>query len=422
MVPGRNGCGEQGNSMPVGFRHDDLRRRNRALLVSTIRRAGQLSRTDLAGLTKLSHSTISAISADLIAEGVLGERPSSETAAARRGRPQVALGLTPSAASALIMVLSLDRISAALVDYSGSIIEESAVRLPTQTASPDDLTGRLLAMARGMAATAGQSARGPVARAVLAIQGTTDALGRTMLWSPIAPGADVPFAALLEEALGVPATLENDCNMIALALRRKRPERYGRDFIALLLSHGIGMGMVLKGELFTGTHSSGGEFGHMVVRPDGARCRCGRQGCIEAYAGTYAIWRHGHLLADDVMPTAEIGAAEMTALAGRARAADGPERRAFARAGEAIGFGLGSLFALIDPAPVAIVGQGAHTFDLIEPALRRAIARTAGGQHLGAISFATEADEMPLILSGAAMRALTAIDEEIVAPGPGAGA
>ena len=312
--------------MPVGFRHDDLRRRNRAILVSTIRRAGQLSRTDLAGLTKLSHSTISAISADLIAEGVLGERPSSETAAARRGRPQVALGLTPSAASALIMVLSLDRISAALVDYSGSIIEESAMRLPTQTASPDDLTGRLLAMARGMAATAGQSARGPVARAVLAIQGITDALGRTMLWSPITPGADIPFAALLEEALGVPATLENDCNMIALALRRKRPERYRRDFIALLLSHGIGMGMVLKGELFTGTHSSGGEFGHMVgqagrcsmpLRPARLHRSLCRQLCDLAQWPSACRRR---------MPIAEIGEAEMTALAGRARAADGPER------------------------------------------------------------------------------------------------
>ena len=142
---------------------------------------------------------------------------------------------------------------------------------------------------------------------MLAIQGTTDALGRTMLWSPIAPGADVPFAALLEEALGVPATLENDCNMIALALRWKRPERYGDDFIAILLSHGIGMGMVLKGELFTGTHSSGGEFGHMVVmagrcalplRPARLHRSLCRQLCDLAA---------GHLLADDVMPTAEIG-------------------------------------------------------------------------------------------------------------------
>ena len=61
--------------------------------------------------------------------------------------------------------------------------------------------------------------------------------------------------------------MENDCNMMAVALRWRDPERYRDDFIAILLSHGIGMGLVLKGELFTGTHSSGGEFGHMIHRP-----------------------------------------------------------------------------------------------------------------------------------------------------------
>src|SRR6185295_10353909 len=148
-------------------------------------------------------------------------------------------------------------------------------------------------------------------------------------------------------------------NMIALALRSHDPERYRNDFIAILLSHGIGMGLVLRGELFIGTQSSGGEFGHMIHRPDGARCRCGRRGCVEAYAGNYAIWRSAHLQGEDEEPVADVSDADILALAAQARAGEGPERRAFAKAGEAIGFGLGSLFALIDPAPVAFVGVGA---------------------------------------------------------------
>jgi len=56
----------------------------------------------------------------------------------------------------------------------------------------------------------------------------------------------------------------------------------------------------------------------------------------------------------------------------------GPERDAYRCAGEALGYGLGSLFAVIDPAPVTFVGIGATAFDLIEPALREAIAQTAG--------------------------------------------
>ena len=80
-------------------------------------------------------------------------------------------------------------------------------------------------------------------------------------------------------------------------------------------------------------------------------------------------------------PVADISDADMRALADRARRDDGPEREAYRKAGEALGFGLGSLFALIDPAPVAMVGIGALAFDLIEPSLREAIAQTAGGQH-----------------------------------------
>jgi predicted NBD/HSP70 family sugar kinase len=107
----------------------------------------------------------------------------------------------------------------------------------------------------------------------------------------------------------------------------------------------------------------------------------------------------------------------MLALAEAARAHDGPERRAYAQAGEAIGLGLGSLFALIDPAPVAMVGIGARAFDLIEGPMRAAIARTVGGQHEEAISFATEPDQLSLIREGCAMRALTFLDQEVFAAG-----
>lgn len=402
--------------MTVGIRHDDLRRRNRAMVISAVRRAGRPSRTEIAGTTGLSHSTISAISADLIDEGVLLEVKGNETPSAKRGRPQVSLSLAPKAATVITVVLSLNHLSAALVDYAGGIIEQEHRRLPTLTMPKDEMIGEMLAMVGGLVAGRRASV-GLVMRIVLAIQGITDAGARTMLWSPITTHADIPFSEILEDAFGIPTTVENDCNMIAVALRWHKPERYREDFIAILLSHGIGMGMVLKGELFTGTQSSGGEFGHMIHRPDGALCRCGRRGCVEAYAGNYAIWRSARQFPENGAAAADISDADMAELADRARANDGPERQAFGKAGEAIGFALGSLFALIDPAPVAFVGHGARAFDLIEPSMRQAIAKTAGGQHSKAISFDTEPDEMPLIREGCAMRALTYVDQEILAPG-----
>lgn len=402
--------------MSVGIRHDDLRKRNRALVISAVRRAGQPSRTEIARKTGLSHSTISAISADLLAEGVLAEARGGEAPALKRGRPQVAIGLNPEGATVMAVVLSLNSLTATLFDYSGKVIAEDHLRLQTLAIGRNELTAETKAIVCRVMRHSGAAGR-RVLRIVMAVQGITDSTARAMLWSPITPHGDIPFADLLEEATGIPVTVENDCSMIVVALRWRDPERYRDDFVAILLSHGIGMGLMLRGELFTGTHSSGGEFGHMIHQPDGALCRCGRRGCVEAYAGSYAIWRHVRQGDDNAPPAADIDDAEMQALAVAARQGEGIERAAFRRAGRAIGYGLGNLFALIDPAPVAVVGQGASAFDLIEPALREAIAQTAGGQHSGSITFATEPNEIPLIREGCAMRALTFVDDELFAPG-----
>jgi predicted NBD/HSP70 family sugar kinase len=404
--------------MSAGFRHDDLRRRNRAMVIAAVRRSGRSSRTEIASATGLSHSTISAISGDLIAEGILAETKGSEHATARRGRPQVALTFDPSAATVAVAVLSLNEFSAAIVDYSGRLVIEEKRRLSTATIPKDDLVTEVVATLRRLTAGSATGRRKPL-RIVMAIQGITDARARVMRWSPITPHKDIPFADIVERELGIPSTVENDCNMMAVALRWRDPGRYRDDFIAMLLSHGIGMGLMLKGELFTGTQSSGGEFGHMIHRPGGALCRCGRRGCVEAYAGDYAIWRYAQGKSEDSKPEDGVSNSDMQAIAARARAAEGPERDAYRKAGTAMGYGIGSLFALIDPAPIAFIGNGAAAFDLMEPHIRAAIAETAGGQHSDAISFDTVADELPLIRQGCIMRALTFVDQEIFATGTG---
>lgn len=405
--------------MTIGVRHDDLRKRNRAMVIAAVRRGGRPSRTEIATATGLSHSTISTISSDLIDEGILAQVKTGETAALKRGRPQVALDLDPEAACVVSIVLSLNTLSASLIDYGGNAIAHDISRPATLTMQQDELVDAVMTAVQRLMQRAAPG-HGPVLRMTLAVQGITDSGARKLMWSPITPHSEIAFAEALEAGFGIPVTVENDCNMIAVALRGREPDRYRDNFFTILLSNGIGMGLVLRGELFTGSHSSGGEFGHMVHIPDGALCRCGRRGCIEAYAGNYAIYRHARGESEHALPVADIDDGTMLAMAAAARDHPGREREAFQHAGEAIGLGLGSLFALFDPAPVAIVGLGASAFDIIEPTIREAIARTAGGQHNAAISFDLEPDEIPLIREGCARRALTFVDQEIFARGAAA--
>lgn len=397
-----------------GIRHDEMRRRNRSLVISAVRRAGKPSRTEIAGLTGLSQSTISAIAADLIAEEIMLETiHETMSAPPRRGRPQVALTPNPRAAKVVCVHLSFNHLAATLVDYSGNVIQSAAHRLNTLALSRQ---GMLDAAIHAVHEIAGQENR--FQRISFAVQGIIDAEGNEVLWSPIMSHSNIPFGPALREAFGVPVDLQNDCNSIATALHWKNPERYGKNFIAILLSHGIGMGLMLNGRIFTGIQSSGVEFGHMTHQPNGSLCRCGHRGCIEAYAGSYAIWRRaqGDGILED--PLGDTHGVDLQALLVKARANDEHAKLAFREAGEAIGFGLGSLFSLIDPAPVALVGHGTAAFEFLEPEIRQSLGRTAGGQNAKNITFEVWPDEVPLIQEGCAMEALSRVDHDIFGQGP----
>lgn len=403
-------------------RPDDVRRQNRRHVLSAVRRAGGMSRTDLAMRTGLSPSTVSAITSALIAEGVLAERrdgeaPSeAERASSRRGRPQVLLGFSPQAAAIAVIVLAINSVQVALIDYSGGTVAQETTRVPTLAATGSQLIAVVVeALDRLLGGNA--VAGGRLMHIAMGVQGITDAGGTSMLWSPIVRSRDIAFGPALGRRFGVPVTVSNDCTMIAEALRWTDPDHYHGSFAAVLLSHGIGMGLHLKGLPFTGVRSSAAEFGHMVHIPGGALCRCGKQGCIEAYAGDYAILRAASALDRNAMPGRDVTASDISKLAEAAREGSRVVRDAFREAGSAIGFGLGRLFSIVDPMPIALVGPGATAIDLYESDIRTAIGRASNWEDAPEIPIRTYPDEMPLIVQGCVMTSLLYLDMEVFAPG-----
>ncbi len=399
--------------MPEIARSDDVRRQNQRRIFDVLRRSGPMSRKNVSARTGLSASTVTAITARLLERGVLAEPEERTAAVSKRGRPQVRLALHPAVASVGVVSLSLNRISAALVDYCGNVIVEKAVRIATRELREDELKS---AMVDALAHALGQAApgAGPIRHIAVAVQGVTDTATNLLLWSPITPHRDVDFISELERAFAAPVTVANDCSMIAEALRWREDHVPLDSYAAILLSHGIGMGLILKGQLFSGIGSSAAEFGHMTHIPGGALCRCGRHGCIEAYAGDYAIWRAASGLDLDSPPFDGVSPGDMVQLAHAAKDRDGPERRAYQAAGEAIGNGLGSLFALFDPFPVAFAGSGVLAFDLMEGPIRRAIGDSSFGISHAGVKFSHYLDEFPLARDGCAMRALVHLDAHMV--------
>lgn len=102
---------------------------------------------------------------------------------------------------------------------------------------------------------------------------------------------DFPAGSLLTEALGVPCFLENDVRLAALGLHHFHHQQTIQNLAYISIGTGIAAGIILREQLYRGTTGMAGEIGHAVVMPDGPRCKCGLNGCLEAIAAGPAIAR-----------------------------------------------------------------------------------------------------------------------------------
>lgn len=409
------GCKYKGGIqiVTIVIRSNEVRRGNRGLVLSTVRSGGLVSRTDIGRKTGLSAATVSAITSDLIADGFLIQPSEVNQASSKsgRGRPKVALSVNPMAALIGVVIFQLHQVTAAIVDYSGTTISESARELTSADLSREAIREAMVGCLKDALAGSGQNEK-LLMRIAVGVQGVTDVSGASLLWSPITDHRDLPLAAWMRQAFSVPASVSNDCDLMARALNRREPERYGTNFASIMLSYGVGMGLFLRGDIINGLNTSGTEFGHMVFQPGGALCRCGRRGCIEAYAGDYAIQRTALGLPEDALPPSPSANIDLKHIAKLANAGDKQAIHAVQEAGRAIGTGLVSMFALVDAFPVALIGQGTIVFELMESSIRTALQGAVPGEGMG-IDIHCFSDEKPLVAEGCALTALVVLDEEI---------
>jgi glucokinase len=115
------------------------------------------------------------------------------------------------------------------------------------------------------------------------------------------PLADIPFADVMAERLGLPVFVDNDANLAALAEHRAGAARGSSEAIMLTIGTGIGGGLILRGELYRGAIGSAAELGHMVIDMDGPPCQgnCPNRGCVEALASGTALEREAVRIAGE---------------------------------------------------------------------------------------------------------------------------
>ncbi|MGM9470905.1 ROK family protein [Pseudarthrobacter sp. YS3] len=391
----------------------DVRRGNLALVMGRIAHspAGtHLTRAQIAAATGLTKASVSSLVLDLLNAGIVREvglNPQGE-----RGRPGVGLELDP-ANGMMGMEVNVDYISAGVTDLAGNLLLQESREQDNRNASP----GAVMAALAGLAAELRASAEAQGVRVLgggLAVPGLVEDKTATVITAPNLGwnNETLDLRSLLPDVrLGT--TIFNEANAAALAELRYRPA--GRaDFLFVSGEVGVGGGVVIGSELFTGPHGHAGELGHVVVEPDGEACSCGGRGCLETVAGQDAI-----IAAAGISPRRQVNrqppagpsrSESLELLLSAIEGGDADALTAVVRAGHFLGVAVASSVRLLNISSVVLGGHFAILGEWIMPALSASLAIYAPGRVLpGDISLSAVGQAGALL--GAAGSVVTSLVE-----------
>ncbi|ASM71099.1 MULTISPECIES: ROK family transcriptional regulator [Roseobacteraceae] len=334
--------------MAFGHQRED----SRLILLREISQEGRIPRIDLAERTGISRATVTTITADLLRDGLIEEIPRVDGAATARGRPRVDLKIAGAAHLVAGVKVSGTRISLVLMNFEGTQLADHEAPLAAGRHSPDALAGHIGDAVAALVAKVGH-ATADLSGVGVGLAGTVDVGAGAVHWSPSLNVRNVDFAAVLTEQMGVPTYLDNDANLVAMAEKAFGLGRGRSDFIVVTLEAGVGMGIILGGEIYRGTRGCGAEFGHTKVQLEGALCRCGQRGCLEAYVAEYALLRE----ADTALGTDTSVKNQIARLLEAAHAGDTAAASIVARAGRMFAMGLANIVNIFDPELIILAGE-----------------------------------------------------------------
>jgi predicted NBD/HSP70 family sugar kinase len=347
---------------------------NRRIVLNLIRRHQPVSRADLSRHSGLQRSTVSAIAEELISDRWITEGITSE---APRGRRPTALHLNSRRAGIFGINVRPGITNMALADLAGEFLVQETLATPS---SPEDFVGLVGQRIRQLMKQHPEMAYEGVG---VSLPGRVDLASQRFVFAPNLGWHREDLKQQMELATGLSVELENEANACALAefWFGKHAEN-SRNLIAVAVSEGIGVGMVLNGQLVRGPSGLAGEFGHISIDQDGPQCACGNHGCWEVYASNSAAVRFynesvaksrpARSAANPMRPSVARDFDDLIRLAehGNPRAGEAIDRMA-----QFLGTGLAMLVTGLAPDLIVVVGEVTRVWDRVEPVIHEVIHR-----------------------------------------------
>lgn len=347
----RTGCGPLIPSMGISPR--PLRQQ----VFEHIRAAGLCARVDVANNLNVSPASVTAITTDLLDAGYLEEiTTTARDGEPVRGRPPVSIGVRSISYFVGGIYLGDVRNTAIIVDFGGNVIGSASIDHKLAQRSPETLIDDAAKVLEEALADAGLE-KDTLSGIGLGMPGLIDTHSGMVVWSPLLDRRSVNLRELAFERLQIHIDIDNDANIVTLAELWFGKARAIPNFVVVTIEHGIGMGIVINHKLYRGALGLGLEFGHTKVQMDGALCRCGKRGCLEAYIADYALVREASTALGSVPSNPANPYAVLEKLFNEAKAGNEAARSIFRRAGRYLAVGLSNIINIFDPGLVIISGE-----------------------------------------------------------------
>ncbi|GIP31641.1 ROK family transcriptional regulator [Paenibacillus sp. J2TS4] len=259
---------------------------NRANVLDTIRRKERISQAELAKALSLQPSTILRIITDLLEEGLI-IRSGQGQATAKGGRRATLLELRPEGAFAVGVDLNSDEINAVMLDLTGNVVCHHRMASPSDQ-GPAMVMEALKDVIRELLSIH-EDRIDKIIGISVGVPGKVDVEAGTSIYAVnFKNWRNVKIREELEQAFSLPVYVEREMRSMAYGENWFGKEHDHMLCLGLFQS-GIGLGLVLNGQLYRGANQLEGDVGHVIVEPDGPICSCGRRGCLEAVASEKAI-------------------------------------------------------------------------------------------------------------------------------------
>ncbi|MBM7601806.1 putative NBD/HSP70 family sugar kinase [Virgibacillus halotolerans] len=253
-----------------------IKKINRSVILKNIIEHGRISRADLSKITGLNKATISVQVASLLDDELIYETQLEHNTVGRR---PIMLSINGPAGYVLGIDLDYNQIQYTVSDLQGNPVQSDTIQLETD--DYDTIVRQLIEQIKHYSAQYVNSRYGLIS-VMIGIHGTVNK-DESILFVPKFQWRQKALKATLQKELSIPISIENNANLSAYAESVYKHQK-NSNLLNLNISSGIGAGIMIDGKLHKGYHGYAGEMGHMIIFPDGDRCKCGNQGCWELYA------------------------------------------------------------------------------------------------------------------------------------------